>query len=52
MLKHDIIDLNDSNLTHSSGILTSIDRFIQNATQFELVMASKENMKVFIYRWK
>ena len=51
-VKHDIIDLNDSEFDSFIKYLNLSDEFIQNATQFELVMAIKGKYESFKYRWK
>ncbi len=51
-VKHDIIDLNDGEFDAFIKYLNFSDEFIQNATQFELVMAIKGKYESFKFRWK
>ena len=51
-IKNDIIDLKDDEFDAFIKYLNLSDTFIQNATQFELVMAIKGKYENFKYRWK
>ncbi len=51
-VKQDIIDLNDAEFDAFIKYLNLSDEFIQNATQFELVMAIKGKYESYKYRWK
>ena len=51
-VKYDIIDLNDDEFDAFVKYMNLSDEFIQNATQFELVMAIKGRYESFKYRWK
>ncbi len=51
-VKHDIIDLNDEDFDDFIKYLNLSDGFIQDASQFELVMAIKGKYESFKYRWK
>lgn len=50
-IKNDIIDLKDDEFDAFIKYLNLSDEFIQNATQFELVMAIKGKYENFKYRW-
>lgn len=51
-IKYEIIDLNDDEFDAFIKYLNLSDEFIQNASQFELVMAIKGKYESFKYRWK
>ncbi|CAN5485014.1 hypothetical protein BH10BAC1_BH10BAC1_14920 [soil metagenome] len=51
-VKYDVIDLQDDEFDAFVKYLNLSDEFIQNATQFELVMAIKGKYESFKYRWK
>ncbi len=51
-IKHDVIDLNDSDFDAFIKYLNLSDDFIQRATQFELVMAIKGKYENFKYHWR
>ena len=51
-IKHDIIDLNDTDFDAFIKYLNFSDEFIQDASQLELVMAIKGKYESFKYRWK
>ncbi len=51
-VKNDVIDLKDEEFDSFIKYLNLSDEFIQNATQFELVMAIKGKYESWKYRWK
>lgn len=51
-VKYEVIDLKDEEFNEFIKYLNLSDEFIQNATQFELVMAIKGKYESFKYRWK
>lgn len=50
-IKFDVIELNDDQFDDFIRYLNLSDEFIQNATQFELVMAIKGRYESYKYRW-
>lgn len=51
-VKYDVIDLSDEEFDAFIRYLNLSDEFIQNATQFELVMAIKGKYENFKYSWR
>jgi hypothetical protein len=51
-VKYEVIDLKDDEFEAFVKYLNLSDEFIQNASQFELVMAIKGKYESFKYRWK
>ena len=51
-IKYEIIDLDDKEFDAFIKYLNLSDEFIQNSSQFELVMAIKGKYESFKYRWK
>jgi hypothetical protein len=51
-VKYEVIDLKDDEFDAFVKYLNLSDAFIQNASQFELVMAIKGKYESFKYRWK